>query len=126
MAPLKGPVLIYDSIRTTGIPAPSGWETSDDISHVGNMGPDAVGQVFEITLENWGPCNLYDIFESIPPIVTRSYIKIVDGPVADAGSDFAVCEGDPATMAGAILRTATAGIWDTNTGDGTKELAQPK
>ncbi len=82
------------------------------------MGTDAVGQVFEILLENWGPCNPYDIFESIPPIQTYSYIKIVDGPIADAGPDFAICEGDNANMAGAILRTATAGFWDTSTGDG--------
>jgi len=115
---LQGPLLRYDSIRSTGIPAPSGWETSDDISHIANLGTDAIGQVFEIMLENWGPCNPY-INAFSPAIETYSYIKIVDGPIADAGPDFPICEGDNAPMAGAILRTATAGFWDTSTGDGT-------
>ena len=117
--PYQGSVILYDSIQVSGVPAPSGWADTDPISHVANLGTDAVGQIFEITLENWGPCNPYNIFETNPPIVTRSYIKIVDAPVAEAGPDQSICEGETATMAGSLTHTATTGYWDTNTGDGT-------
>ena len=65
--PYKGSVITYDSIRTTGVPAPSGWASLLPISHVASVGPDAVGQIFEVMIENWNPCNPYDIFESNAP-----------------------------------------------------------
>ncbi|MFC2081343.1 hypothetical protein ACFLR8_03955, partial [Bacteroidota bacterium] len=118
VGPLQSAVIPYDSIRNNGSPAPTGWASSLPISHVANLSTDSIGQIFEITLENWGPCNPYNIFETNAPIITRSYIKIVDGPIAEAGADFAICEGTSATLNGQILQAATDGLWNTNSGDG--------
>ena len=115
--PYQGSLITYDSIRTTGVPAPSGWASTDALSHVESVGPDAVGQIYEVMIENWNPCNPYNSGFGIP-ITTYTYIKIVDGPIANAGPDFAICSGNTATMAGQILHTATSGLW-TTTGDGT-------
>ena len=104
-------LFFYDSADT---PFPNA--TSLMISHAADLTTDQIGQVFEIKLDNWGPCN--DIFLGEDPVTTYSYIKIVDGPIANAGPDFTICADDDATMAGAIERTATAGVWSTNTGDG--------
>jgi len=120
--PLQGEFAIYDSIRTTGVPARSdvaadGWHESLVISHVYDPVNDQVGQVFEIMMENWNPCN--EISSGAPPIITYAYIKLVDGPIANPGPDQDICADESAVMAGVIERTATAGYWSTNTGDGT-------
>ena len=47
-----------------------------------------------------------------------AYIKIVDGPVAEAGTPFNICANSNATMAGQIQRIATSGLWSTKKGDG--------
>ncbi|MDT8432771.1 MAG: PKD domain-containing protein [Bacteroidales bacterium] len=116
-APVTDPIVYYDSIRSTGVPAPAGWHVSDPISHAFNAGTDAIGQVFEIQMENWGPCN--NIFLNEPPIITYAYIKFVEGPIANPGPDFTICADASATMAGAIEQTSTGGNWSTNSGDGT-------
>jgi len=36
--PYQGSVMTYDSIRTTGVPAPSGWESTLPISHIADLG----------------------------------------------------------------------------------------
>lgn len=109
--PYVGTPIKYDSADT---PFPNA--ESLPISHASNMSTDAVGQVFEVMLENWGPCN--SIYESKPPIVTYSCIQIVDGPIANAGSNLSVCAGDSAKLNGSLERTAVIGVWSTTTGDG--------
>ena len=106
--PYTSPLIqYYDS---ADVPFPNA--VTYPIKHLGNNGPDAVGQVFEVTMNNWGPCN------TAIPIQTVSYIKIVNGPIAIAGPDFAICSGSDATMAGSIARTAASGVWS-STGNGT-------
>ena len=116
--PYQGPVITYDSILKTGVPAPSGWARTMQLSHSASVGPDAVGQIYEIMIENWNPCNPYDIFETNAPHYRYAYIKIVDGPIAEAGSPFNICANGSATMSGQIQRLATAGYWSTKEGDG--------
>ncbi len=111
--PYTGGLTMYDSVLMTAYPS---YAQTLTISHAADLSTDTVGQIFELQMENWNPCN--DIFVPDPPVITYSYIKIVDGPIADAGPDFAICEGDDADMDGQILRVATTGTWSTNTGDG--------
>ena len=51
VAPLQGALLKYDSIRTTGVPAPSGWEISDPISHVANWELMQLGRYLKLHLK---------------------------------------------------------------------------
>ncbi len=87
------------------------------IIHDGDYINDEVDDVFDVRLNAWGPCNKWT--DGADPVTTYSQIILVDGPIADAGADFTICEGTNANLDGAILRTATLAEWSTNTGDGT-------
>jgi PKD repeat protein len=115
--PYQTGVITYDSIRANGVPAPSGYASTLPVSHIAAVGPDAVGQIFEIMIENWNPCNPYDIFETNTPNYGYVYIKIVDGPLANAGPDDSVCAGEPYNMNGSV-NNAISSNW-TTLGDGT-------
>ena len=76
------------------------------------------GEYMHVYLKNWNKCNPYSgdpwdgtaVWDSI-------VIFIEEGPIADAGSDFAICEDGTANMNGSIHSAATTAEW-TTTGDG--------
>ena len=87
------------------------------VIHAGDYTNDQIGDVFEITMRNWNPCNPY--FGGLgTPREAVAQIVIVDGPIADAGPDQTICEGSTAVMDGSISHTATSATW-TTAGDGT-------
>ncbi len=87
------------------------------VDHAGNLITDLVGDFFEVTIRNWGTCNPY-LGGLGTPVETTALIEIVDGPIADAGPDQTICEGETATMSGGFSNAATAATWSTD-GDGT-------
>ncbi|MCB0801105.1 MAG: hypothetical protein KDB91_11425, partial [Bacteroidales bacterium] len=86
---------------------------------------DGVGTVagdqFEVTVRNWNVCNPWNGNQTNPNAgdanTDDAIILIVDGPLADAGPDATVCEGDPFNTDG-ILVDGTSSLW-TTMGDGT-------
>ncbi|MBK9391350.1 MAG: hypothetical protein IPN68_14605, partial [Bacteroidetes bacterium] len=70
------------------------------ISHTGNIGTDLANNVFEVTLRNWGPCNLWlgDYFSSDPPVTEFSRLRLVDGPLAPTISNVTICGSASQTL----------------------------
>ena len=85
---------------------------------------DGVGTVagdqFEVTVRNWNVCNPWNGSQTNPnggdANTDDAIILIVDGPLADAGPDATVCEGDPFNTDG-VLVDGTSALW-TSTGNG--------
>ncbi|MCA1741048.1 MAG: hypothetical protein LC630_00980, partial [Bacteroidales bacterium] len=76
---------------------------------------------FEVTVRNWNVCNPWNGSQTAPNAdianTDDAIILILDGPLADAGPDDAVCAGDPFNTDG-ILIDGTSSLW-TTMGDGT-------
>jgi len=85
-------------------------------THIGDTLLDHVGDTFQVTIRNWNVCNPYNSGFGTP-VEQQAYIVIVDGPIANAGPDQAICEGTSATLHGSISHTATSATWST-AGDG--------
>jgi PKD repeat protein len=76
------------------------------------------GEYMHVYLKNWNKCNPYTgnawdgtaVWDSIVIFIER-------GPIANAGSDFSICENGTADMDGSIHSAAVSAEW-TTTGDG--------
>ncbi|MHC1731146.1 MAG: PKD-like domain-containing protein [Bacteroidales bacterium] len=78
------------------------------------------GDRFEVTVRNWNICNPWNGSQTAPNAgeanTDDAIILIVDGPLANAGPDATVCEGDPFNTDG-VLVDGTSALW-TSTGNG--------
>ena len=77
------PTNVYGVFEGPLVTIPSGLissgATTFEIFHTGDYDNDAVGDIFEVLLQNWNPCNAYP---GGSPIQITSYIKIIDAPPA--------------------------------------------
>lgn len=92
---------------------------SERIYHTGNFLTDEVNDVFGVTMQMWNQCNPYilDPFSGLPviaPVETYNDLILVNGPIADAGPDFSICEGSSTgPLNGQIFLAADRGVWST-------------
>jgi hypothetical protein len=79
-----------------------------------------VNDRFQVTLRNWNICNPWNGSQTNPngvdANIATSLIYIVNGPLANAGADAAICSNATKTMNGSIS-DATSALW-TTTGNG--------
>ena len=82
------------------------------ISHIGDFVNDAVNDIFDVTLRNWGPCNAYDAFDpftSLQAVTEFSRLRLVGAPPLPTASDVTVCLGGVTTLS-AIRNGTNPGI----------------
>ncbi len=71
------------------------------ISHTGDFVNDADGDIFDVTLRNWGPCNAYDgmdPFTYLQAVTEFSRLRLVLAPPLPTAPDVTVCLGSPTTL----------------------------
>jgi hypothetical protein len=84
---------------------------------------DAFQDQFQVTVRNWNVCNPWNGSISNPNVgggptdanIATSLIYIINGPLANAGADAAICSGNTYTMNGSVTN-ATSSLWTSATG----------
>ncbi|MCK4630889.1 MAG: hypothetical protein KAT40_05565, partial [Bacteroidales bacterium] len=93
----EGPVETYDPATTPPFPD----LTTYPISHTGDFVNDTVDDVFEVTLRNWGPCNLYDgadPFTYLDAVTTTSRLRLLLSPETPNVPPTVYCLNDPISI----------------------------
>jgi len=71
------------------------------IYHTGDFINDEAGDIFDVTLRNWGPCNPYDAgnpFTYLDAVSEFSRLRLVESPPPPTVEDKTICYGDNRTL----------------------------
>jgi PKD repeat protein len=91
----EGPVIKYEWDFFTRLLITPMAETYP-IYHAGDFINDQAGDIFDVTLRNWGPCNAYDAgnpFTHLDAVTEFSRLRLIDSPPLPTAPDVYICFG---------------------------------
>ncbi|HQK67015.1 MAG TPA: hypothetical protein PLL94_02610, partial [Bacteroidales bacterium] len=101
------PTNAYGVFEGPLVTIPEGQVSSNMVSfsilHNGDYFNDAVGDRFEVLLQNWGPCNPYPVGS---PIETTSYVELILAPPPPVATSPSYCVG---SVVPTLTATGTTG-----------------
>ena len=71
------------------------------IYHTGDFINDQAGDIFDVTLRNWGPCNAYDAgnpFTYLDAVTDFSRLRLIASPPLPTAPNVAICFGGSTTL----------------------------
>ncbi|MBE0677698.1 MAG: hypothetical protein IH592_02925, partial [Bacteroidales bacterium] len=71
------------------------------IYHTGDFINDQAGDIFDVTLRNWGPCNAYDggnPFTHVDAVTEFSRLRLIESPPLPTAPDVFICFGGSTTL----------------------------
>jgi hypothetical protein len=96
----EGPVTqyIWDNVTRTRV---TPLATTYPIHHAGDFVNDVAGDIFDVTLRNWGPCNPYDAgdpFTYVNAVTEISRLRLIASPPLPTALDRTICLTDVTTL----------------------------
>ncbi len=83
------------------------------ISHTGDFVNDAAGDIFDVTLRNWGPCNPYDgmdPFTYLQAVTEFSRLRLVLSPPLPTAPNVTICLGSSTALTASRNGVDPAGV----------------